>query len=306
MGIICNSFLRILEKSLDRLQTMAVFVAVAEESGFASAASVTRAVSELEARLRVRLFHRTTRTVKLSEAGARYLGDCRRVLADVEQADGHASGVFAAPRGVVSVTASALFGRMVLAPAILDLLDRYPEISVRTIYVDRVVHLIEEGIDVAVRIAELPDSSLSAVRVGRVRRVLCASPGYLEQHGRPRDPAELKDHDLIDFVNMTTGGEWVFQKNGKNHAIRPHSQLMVNNADPAIAAALAGRGITRVLSYMIAPYLDSRELEIVLDDYTPPAVPIHVVHKEAGQTSARVRAVVDHLVEQLRKNPTIR
>ena len=292
---------------------MTAFVAVAEEAGFAaaarrlnmSAASVTRAVSALEGRLGARLLHRTTRTVALSEAGERYLADCRRILAEIEEADGHAAGAYAAPRGVVSVTASVLFGRMLVAPALLDLLDRYPEISVRTFYVDRVVHLLEEGIDVAVRIADLPDSSLAAVRVGQVRRVLCASPDYLAQHGRPVALSDLNNHRLIDFVNLTPGGEWTFVKNGKSQGFRPRARLMVNNADPAIAAAVAGRGITRVLSYMIAPQLANRDLELVLDDIAPPAVPIHVVHKEAGQTSARVRAVVDHLVDRLRLNPSI-
>ncbi len=293
---------------------MAVFVAVAEETGFSpaarrlnlSAASVTRAISALEDRLGARLFHRTTRTVRLSDAGERYLDDCRRILAEVDEADRHAAGTYAAPRGAVSVTASALFGRMIMAPALLNLLDRYPEIAVRSVYVDRVVHLIEEGIDVAVRIAELPDSSLSAVRVGQVRRVLCASPDYLARRGHPSEPSDLRDHDLVDFAHMTPGGEWVFHKDGKRHAVRPQARLKVNNADPAIAAAIAGRGITRVLSYMIAPYLASGRLELVLDAFAPPAVPIHVVHKEAGQTSARVRAVVDHLVEHLRNNPSIR
>lgn len=299
---------------MDRLQTMTAFVAVAEEAGFAaaarrlnmSAASVTRAVSALEGRLGARLLHRTTRTVALSEAGERYLADCRRILAEIEEADGHAAGAYAAPRGVVSVTASILFGRMLVAPALLDLLDRYPDIAIRTTFVDRVVHLVEEGIDVAVRIAELPDSSLAAVRVGQVRRVLCASPDYLARRGQPVAPSDLNSHDIIDFVGMTPGGEWAFVKDGKNQTYRPRARLMVNNADPAIAAAVAGRGITRVLSYMIAPQLANKDLVLVLDDIAPPAVPIHVVHKEAGQTSARVRATVDHLAERLRMNPSIR
>ena len=299
--------------SVDRLQTMSVFVCVAEEAGFAPAArrlnmsppSVTRAVSELEARLGARLLHRTTRSVRLTDAGQRYLADCRRILSEIEEADRHAAGLHAAPRGVVSVTASALFGRMVLAPVLLDLLDRYPDISLTTMFVDRVVHMFDEGIDVAVRIAELPDSSLSAIRVGCVRRVLCASPNYLAARGRPDAPSELVGHETIDFMAMTPGGEWTFGKDRKNTAFRPRSRLRVNSADAAIAAAVAGRGITRVLSYMIAPQLKSGELEIVLDAYGPPAVPIHIVPKEAGQTSARVRAVVDHLVQGLRKNPAL-
>ncbi len=293
---------------MDRLQTMSVFVAVAEEAGFAPAArrlnlsppSVTRAVSELERRLGAQLLHRTTRSVTLTDAGRRYLADCRRLLVEIEEADRHAAGIHATPRGTVTVTASVLFGRMVLAPALLDLLDRYPGISITSLFVDRVVHMVEEAIDVAVRIAELPDSTLAAVRVGSVRRVLCAAPGYLDVHGRPGTPSELAGHDIIDFVNMTPGGEWAFQGNGKVQRFRPRSRLQVNSADPAIAAALGGRGITRVLSYMISKELAAGSLELVLDRFAPPAVPVHVVHKEPGQTSARVRAVVDHLVDRLR------
>ncbi len=298
---------------MDRLQTMSVFVSVAEEAGFAPAArrlnlsppSVTRAVSQLEARLGARLLHRTTRLVQLTDAGARYLEDCRRILLEIEEADRHAAGIHAAPRGTVSVTASVLFGRMVLAPVLLELLDRYPEISVSTMFVDRIVHLVDEGIDVAVRIAELPDSSLSAIRVGSVRRVLCASPDYLASRGRPATSSELADHDTIIFSAMTQGGEWTFEAPGRDRVFRPQSRLRVNTGDSAIAAAVAGRGITRVLSYTIAPQLEAGALELVLDDVGPPAVPIHIVHKEPGRTSARVRAVVDYLAQRLRTDPAL-
>ncbi|MEM7022204.1 MAG: LysR family transcriptional regulator [Pseudomonadota bacterium] len=298
---------------MDRLQTMSVFVAVAEESGFAPAArrlhmspaSVTRAVAALETRLGARLFHRTTRSVQLTESGQRYLSDCRRILADIEEAERHAGGLHAAPRGTVSVSASALFGRMVVAPILLELLDRYPEISLTTLFVDRIVHLIDEGIDVVVRIAELPDSSLSAVRVGSVRRVLCGSPDYLAARGVPETPGSLAGHDIIDFVAQTPGGDWRLEKGGHHLTVRPRARLRVNNADAAIAAAVAGRGITRVLSYMVVPQLEAGTLAIVLEDWEPAPVPVHVLHKEPGQTSARVRAVVDHLVERLRRQPSI-
>ncbi len=299
---------------MDRLQTMSIFVAVAEEAGFAAAGrrlamsppSVTRAISELEARLGARLLHRTTRTVQLTEAGQRYLADCRRILSDVEDADRHASGIHAAPSGLVSVTASVLFGRMIFIPALMDLLDRFPDLSVSATLVDRVVHLANEGIDVAIRIAELPDSSLTAVRVGSVRTILCASPDYLAKRGSPQAPSDLSGHSIVNFVNRAPGGEWVFHKSGKTQRFKVTSQLNLNIADVAIDAAVAGRGITRVLSYMIAPHLTSGALKLVLDTYAPPPVPVHVVHKEAGLTSARVRAVVDHLVPRLRKHPSLR
>lgn len=298
---------------MDRLQTMSVFVAVADQAGFAPAArqlnlsppSVTRAVSKLEARLRVRLFHRTTRSVQLTEAGERYLSDCRRILSEIDTAEQHAAGLHAEPSGLVSVTASVLFGRMILAPLLLDVLEAYPDISVMAMFADRVVHLYEDGIDVAVRIADLPDSSLTALRVGSVRKVLCASKKYLAINGQPDHPSSLADHDLIDFVNLSTAGNWTFEHDRKSIAYEPASRLRVNSAEVAIEAAKNDHGITRVLSYMIATELRSGELQIILEDFERPPVPVHVVHKEAGQTSARVRAVVDTLARGLRKNPAI-
>ena len=292
---------------------MSVFVAVADQAGFAPAArqlslsppSVTRAVSELETRLGARLFHRTTRSVQLTEAGVRYLADCRRILSEIETADQHAAGIHAAPSGLVSVTASMLLGRMVLAPVLLDLLDEYPDISVMAMFADRVVHMYEDGIDVAVRIADLPDSSLTAIRVGSVRNVLCASREYLADNSWPNHPSDLTDHNLIDFVNLTTAGKWNFGDGRKSIAYEPTSRLRVNSAEVAIEAVKNGHGITRVLSYMIATELRSGELEIVLEDFESPPVPVHIVHKEARQTSARVRAVVDYLVQGLRKHPAI-
>jgi DNA-binding transcriptional LysR family regulator len=298
---------------MDRLRTMSVFVAVAEEAGFAAAAkrlnmsppSVTRAIGDLEGRLGARLLHRTTRTVTLTEVGERYLADCRHILSEIEEADRHATRVHASPSGMVRVTGSVVFGCAVLTPILLELQDRYPEISISTFFVDRLVHLIDEGMDIAIRIAELPDSSLTAIRVGEVCRVLCASPSYLDARGRPRNPGDLYNHDLIEFSHETPRGEWIFQSAGRSQSVKVNSRMKFNVADPAIAAVVSGRGITRVLSYMIAHHVASGDLQIVLPDFEPPAVPVHVVHKEAGQTSARVRAVVDFLVDKLRGDPML-
>lgn len=295
---------------MDRLQTMLVFVAVVEEAGFSAAArrlnmsppSVTRAVSELEDHLGTRLFHRTTRSVELTEVGRTYLADCRHILLEIEEARNRAVGLQETPRGKVTVTASVLFGRMVVTPILLGLLDRYPEISVETLFVDRVTHLIDEDIDVAIRIAELPDSSLTAVRVGQVRQVLCASPQYLEANGVPRKPADLAGHATITFRHMTPNGEWLFRHDGKVSRHRVHSRLVTNAASTAIAAALEGKGVTRALSYMVAPELKSGALVTVLDDYEVPPIPVHVVHKELGHVSARVRTVVDYLANRLRRD----
>lgn len=296
---------------MDRLQTMAVFVAVAEEAGFASAArrlnlstpSVSRAVSELEARLGVRLLHRTTRSVHLTESGQDYLENCRQILSQIDAADRRAADAHAAPRGEVSVSTTALFGRMVVAPVLLDMLHLYPEISVKTVFVNRIVNLAEEGFDIAVRFGDLTDSSLIAARVGSVRRVLIASPDYLNARGRPQTPSELSDHDIIDFVDSTPGDGWRFRKDGEEFSFRPQSRLHLNSADPAISAALEGRGVSRVLSYMVEDQIEAGDLEFVLEAFQPAAVPIHVLHKEPGNTSARVRAVVDHLVRHLRNHP---
>lgn len=298
---------------MDRFHAMSVFVAVAEAESFARAArklglsppSATRAVAELEATVGAKLLHRTTRSVTTTETGARYLADCRRLLADVAEIERQAAGEHGAPRGLVTVSAPATFGRMAVAPSLLDLLDRYPDLAISALFVDRVANVAEEAIDVAVRIAELSDSSLQAIRVGSVRRLVCAAPGYVAQHGAPERPADLAAHATIDFVNLSRGGDWAFVAGGKRQIARHRPRFSVNSADAAIAAAVAGRGLTRVLSYMVVHEIAAGRLVTVLDDYAPPPTPIHVLHREPGMTSARVRAVVDHLAADLRRSPLL-
>lgn len=292
---------------MDRLETMRVFVAVAEAAGFAPAArrlglsppAVTRAVSALEDRVGARLFERTTRTVRLTEAGTRFLADCKRILGEIDEAEASAAGAHAEPRGTLSLTASVMFGRMHVAPVVLDFLARYPQVAVRTLFVDRVVDLVDEGIDVAVRIAHLPDSSLTAVRIGEVRRVVCASPDYLARRGTPRTPADLAGHDAIGFA-PTAPEEWLFAVNDRTIAVRPPTRLTVNTAEIAIAAAEAGRGLARVLSYMIEPELRAGRLKLVLPEFELPPVPVHLVYPAGRRASARVRAFVDFAAERLR------
>ncbi|MDC0685825.1 LysR family transcriptional regulator [Sorangium atrum] len=293
---------------MDRLDSMRVFVAVAEEEGFAPAArrlsmsppAVTRAIAALEERIGTRLLHRTTRVVRLTEAGARYLADCKRILGEIEEAEASAAGSHTALRGQIGVTAPVLFGRMFVAPALFDFLALHPRVSARTLLVDRIVDMLDEGLDVAVRIAHLPDSSLSAIRVGSVRRVVCASPGCLAARGEPRAPADLARLDTIGFSPTGSPEEWSFGSGSRVESVFPTSQLLVNTADVAIAAAVAGRGFARVLSYQIGPELRAGRLSIVLAAHEPPPVPIHVVHLEGRRAAARVRAFVDFLVERLR------
>ncbi|WP_225773041.1 LysR family transcriptional regulator [Inquilinus sp. Marseille-Q2685] len=306
---------------MDRLDSMRIFVAVAEAGGFAPAArrlalsppAVTRAVAAVEERIGARLLHRTTRIVRLTEAGTRFLEDCRRILAEIEEAEAAAAGLHAEPRGPVGVTAPVLFGRLHVAPVLFEVAGRYPGLVVRSFFIDRIVHLAEEGYDVAVRIAELPDSGLSAVRVGSVRRVVCASPAYLAAHGAPRSPAELAEHETIPFFQGSTPREWTFHHGGgrtgavsRTETITPRARLIVNHADVAVAAAVAGRGVTRVMSYQAAAAIRAGELVVLMEEFEPPPIPIHVVHQEGRRASARVRALVDFLAEGLRADPALR
>jgi DNA-binding transcriptional LysR family regulator len=299
---------------MDRLHAMRAFVAVADQGGFAAAGrhlslsppAVTRAVAALEERTGTLLFHRTTRVVRLTEAGTRFVEDCKRILAAVEDAEASAAGSHAEPRGQLAVTAPVLFGRMFVAPLLLQFLARYPLLTARALLLDRVVDLVEEGLDVAVRIAHLPDSSLSAIRIGSVRRVLCASPRYLAAHGVPRQPSDLAAFDAIAFSSARSRPEWSFGTGSRTETVRPVTKLIVNTAELSVAAAVAGRGVTRVLSYQIGPELRRQRLAIVLQEFEPPPIPIHVVHTEGRRASARVRAFVDWTVERLRAEPSLR
>lgn len=286
---------------MDRFETMRVFVAVAEQRSFAaagrrlslSAPAVTRAVAALEARLGAALFRRTTRTVQLTETGAGYLADAKRLLHEVEEAEQLARGSHSSPAGQLTVTAPLMLGRMHVAPVVLDMLARYPEVTLRTLFADHVVDLMEESVDVAVRIGTLPSSSLRAIRVGAVRRVVCASPHYLAQHGTPSSPKDLPAHALLGFVGINAHRHWTFRIGGKLEAIDVQPRLTVNTADVSIMAAVQGRGITRVLSYQVEHELRAGTLKRLLPGHEPAPLPIHVLHASGKRVPARVRAFVD-------------
>ena len=298
---------------MDRLHAMSVFVAVAETQGFAAAArrlhmsppAVTRAVAALEAHLGVKLLNRTTRHVRTTDAGQRYLEDARRVLLEADAADEAAAGVNAAPRGHLSVTAPALFGRMFVMPGIVDYLERYPGTDVSATFLDRVVNLLEEGLDVGVRIGELPDSTLRAVRVGSVRLVLCASPHYLQRKAPLRTPDDLTAHSLIASTAGNSALDWRFKSGSGLRALSIQPRLRVNTNDAAIEAARKGFGIARLLSYQVAPQFASGELQIVLEDFAPAAWPIHIVHREGRYASAKIRSFVDLIAERLRADDAL-
>lgn len=298
---------------MDRLHAMAVLVQVAEQRSFAAAArrlnlsppAVTRAVGWLEDRVGARLLTRTTRTVRLTEAGERFCEDCRRILSDLAEAEGAAAGAHAELKGQLSLTASTLFGRLFVLPIVMRFLDDHPGVAVRSLFVDRVVNLVEEGIDVAVRIGELPSSSLQARRVGSVRRVVCAAPAYLARAGLPQALADLSDHSIVATTASQSATAWRFFGAGVATDVPIAPRLITSSNDAAIDAAVAGWGLTRLLSYQVAPELAAGRLKIVLAEYEPPPLPIHVVHAEGRRMPARLRAFVDFAADQLRSNPLI-
>jgi DNA-binding transcriptional LysR family regulator len=298
---------------MDRFQEMQIFATVAQEQGFSaaarrlslSAASVTRAVAALEQRIGTQLLIRTTRNVHLSEAGQRYLEDCRRILVEVQEAEDSAAGSHAQPRGQLTVTAPVLFGELFVTPLMAGYLTQYPDVSINALLVDRVVSMVEEGIDVAVRIGELPDSNQHAIRVGEVRRVICASPAYLAQHGRPEHPQALAGAPVVATSSIGQLRSWPFVDQGEAISVRPEPRLVVTANQAAIAAACLGLGLTRVLSYQVAGKVASGELEIVLADFELPPLPIHVVYQGGRKAPARVRSFVDHAVKTLREHPAL-
>ena len=285
---------------MDRLETLRVFVAVAQRLSFAEAArslrlspaAASRAVAELEGRLGATLLRRTTRSVALTPEGAAYLERARRVLDDLEDADRSLRGEDAVPRGTLVVTAPVAFGRMHVAPVVEALLRQHLALIIQLTLTDRVVSLVEEGVDVAVRIAELADSSLHAVRLSQTRRVLVASPAYIEARGAPADVSALSRHDLIVFEGFAPNGEWRFTAAGRP-ALRVTPRLTTNNIDVAIDAALAGLGIARALSYQVDAHLEAGRLALVLPQLEPPLVPVSLVFQANRRGSPNVRAFIE-------------
>lgn len=298
---------------MDRLYLMSVFVAVAEAESFAKAGrnlglsppAVTRAIATLEGKLGIRLLKRTTRVVRLTEAGARYLEDSRRIVAEVDEADESAAGISAAPRGQLQVTSPVIFGKIFIIPVILEYLERHPAVNVNALFLDRVVNLVDEGIDIAIRIGELPDSSLRATPVGTVRRIVVAAPIYLQQHGTPLHPSDLKSHRIVASTGITPSPDWKFYESDKLISVRVTPRLTVSSNEGAIAAVREGWGLTRLLSYQVAPHLKNNTLKTILRDYEPPSLPIHVVHGEGRRSTAKVRAFIDLVVERLRADPAL-
>lgn len=293
---------------MDRLHELEVFIAVAEAGSLAAAGrrlrlsppAVTRAIAALESRLGARVFNRTTRSLTITETGRRFLDSARRVLADLDTAEKEAVGETALPRGHLTITASMTFGRSVLGPVIRDFLGQHPHVTASVVLLDRVVNLVEEGIDVAVRIGDLPDSGLIARRVGAVRRVLVASPDYLARQGTPAVPADLKLHSVIAFTGLMPNREWRFDGERGPTGVVVNPALEINDALAALEAAETGHGITIALSYMVRDKIAEGRLVPVLDRFTPPPRPVHLVHPQARLVAPKVRAFVDFAAPRLK------
>jgi DNA-binding transcriptional LysR family regulator len=286
---------------MDRYDQMTAYVAILEEGSLAAAArrlgssppAVSRALAALEERLGVPLIRRTTRRLAATDAGQRYFATCQRLIAEIDQADREAAGESAAPHGLLRVTAPLLFGRLYVAPAVTEYVRRFPETRAELTLVDRIVDLIDEGLDVAVRIGQLPDSSLVARKVGAVRRVLCASPDYLARKGTPRTLRDLAAHDVVAFSGITGPDTWRFRTPVGPVSVPVKPRLIFNQADPAIAAVLDGFGISRILSYQVAELVAQGRLVQLLPDLEDDPLPVQVVTDRHRLPVPKVRAFVD-------------
>jgi DNA-binding transcriptional LysR family regulator len=290
---------------MDRIDAMQAFVAVADLHGFApaarklglSASGVTRLIAALEDRLGARLLQRTTRSVTLTDVGTRYLERARRILADVEEAEGSAEGERTRPSGRLVVSAPVGFGRLHVSPVMSAYLKRYPEVFGELRLADRIVNLVEDGVDLAVRIGHLPDSSLVARHVGEMRRIVVASPDYLRQRGEPDTPEAIASHETIQFGAVTASPDWRFVEDGREIRVACTPRFTTNSADAAIQYAEQGGGLTRVLAYQAAQAITAGRLKIVLAQFEQPPLPIHLVYPTSRLLSAKVRTFIDLVIE---------
>lgn len=296
---------------MDRLASMEVFVRVAEVKGFTEASrrlglsksSVSKHVAALENHLGVRLLNRTTRRLSLTEAGVDYYECCRRIAGDIEAAEESVTRLHTEPRGHLKVNAPMSFGRLHLAPAIPEFLARYPHVTVEMSMDDRIVDLIEEGFDLAVRITRLEDSSLIARRIASTRRIVCASPDYLTKHGVPRRPADLAQHNCLIYSYSPAGDRWRFSGPDGDHTVRVNGNFRANSGDALCAAALDGLGIMTIPDFIAGEDLRAGNLRAVMEDYHLPEIPIQAVYPHQRHVTAKLRVFIDYLVERFAGSP---
>jgi DNA-binding transcriptional LysR family regulator len=297
------------DRSMDRLEAMSTFLAVVEAGSLSAAArrlntplaTVSRKVSDLESHLRTKLFNRSSRKLVLTDAGSSYVAACKRILADVAEAERAASGEYSAPTGELTVTAPVGLGRIYLIPMLAEFLNAYPDIEVTLNLNDRVLSLFQENIDVGLRIGALPDSSMIAIAVGAVRRVMCASPTYLAARGTPRTPEDLAGHDCITFAGFMSPDIWTFVRDGTTVAVPVHARLVVGSAEAASDAASAGIGIASAFSYHVQAALERGALRTVLDEFQPASLPVNLVYTANRFLPIKVRAFLDFAAPRLKR-----
>ncbi len=293
---------------MDRLESMSILVTAVESGSLSAAArrlgtplaTVSRKVSELEAHLKTRLLNRSSRRLTLTDAGRSYVEACRRILEEVGEAERAASGEYGAPKGDLIITAPIVFGRLHVLPIAIEFLKAFPDIDIRMMLADRVVNLLEDHVDLAVRIGELPDSSLVATRVGSIRRVVCGSPAYFAERGTPKSPGELGTHDCVTFEGLMSADAWTFTMGKSDASVAIHSRLVVNTAEAAIDAAIAGVGITRVLSYQIANAMRAGALAVALQEFEPAPWPVSLVYIGGRLLPLKLRAFLDFAAPRLK------
>jgi DNA-binding transcriptional LysR family regulator len=294
---------------MNTLLAMTTFVRIVEKGSLTAAAailntslpSVVRTLAALERHLGVRLLNRTTRRIHLTDEGTQYLERCQAILSAVQEAEASLASSHVEPRGRLAITASVLFGRRYVAPLANDFIRRYPQVSADLLFVDRLVNVVEEGLDIAVRIGHLRDSSLISVKVGEVRRVVCASPQYLHRHGTPRTPEDLRAHRCIRHTGLAPRSDWSFRAGRRDVVIPITPVITCNEIDSAINACVGGIGIGMFLSYQVAPSRKLRKLKYVLEGFETETLPVQVVYPHSKLASTKVRAFVDYSVEKLRE-----
>jgi DNA-binding transcriptional LysR family regulator len=286
---------------MDRLDAMSILREAVDAGSLSAAgrrlgmplATVSRKVSDLERHLGTRLLNRTTRQLTLTDAGRSFVAACRRILDDVAEAERSASGEYSAPKGELNLSAPIVFGRLHVLPVAIAFLKTHPEIDIRLTLSDRMVDLQEDRVDIAIRIGELPDSSMVATKVGSIRRVLCGSPAYFAEHGTPRHPRELATRDCVTFSSLMSADSWTFKIGNLDSAVKIHSRLVVNTATAAIDAAIAGVGVTRVLSYQVAEAVRAKTLVVALQEFEAAPSPVSLVHTGQPLLPLKLRAFLD-------------
>jgi DNA-binding transcriptional LysR family regulator len=297
---------------MDRLEAMSVIVAVTETGSFSAAsrrlgtpvATVSRKVADLEARLKAELFQRSSRRMTLTDAGRDYVEACKRIMEQVDDAERQVSGEYRSPKGGLTVTTPWGLGHTHLLPLAVEFMDAFPEIGLRLLLTDRVVDTVEEGIDVSVRIGSLPESSMIATRIGSIRVVVCASPGYLAAKGRPQSPDQLADHECIAVNPVASTNSWRFRKGKREFAVPIQSRLCVNTSEAAVIAAVAGAGLTRVMSYKMDAARRAGTLDLVLEAFEVEPLPVHIIYAPRNPVPLKLRAFLDWTAPRLKTRLT--